>query len=87
MPPTLLVALLLVALPLVTLPLVTLPLVTLPLVILPLVTLPLVLPASAPGTVAPFMAIDARARYSRDPARYERGMTKLLKATVMDTGR
>ena len=34
-----------------------------------------------------FMAIDARARYARDPARYERGMTKLLKATVMDTGR
>jgi short-subunit dehydrogenase len=34
-----------------------------------------------------FMAIDARARYNRDPARYERGMTKLLKATVMDTGR
>lgn len=33
-----------------------------------------------------FMAIDARARYARDPARYERGMTKLLKATVMDTG-
>ena len=36
---------------------------------------------------ADFMAIDARARYARDPARYERGMTKLLKATVMDTGR
>jgi short-subunit dehydrogenase len=34
-----------------------------------------------------FMAIDARARYARDPIRYERGMTKLLKATVMDTGR
>jgi NAD(P)-dependent dehydrogenase (short-subunit alcohol dehydrogenase family) len=34
-----------------------------------------------------FMAIDARARYARDPARYERGMTKLLKATVMETGR
>ena len=34
-----------------------------------------------------FMAIDARARYARDPGRYERGMTKLLKATVMDTGR
>jgi NAD(P)-dependent dehydrogenase (short-subunit alcohol dehydrogenase family) len=34
-----------------------------------------------------FMAIDARARYARDPARYERGMTKLLKATTMDTGR
>jgi len=33
------------------------------------------------------MAIDARARYARDPIRYERGMTKLLKATVMDTGR
>jgi len=27
------------------------------------------------------------ARYARDPVRYERGMTKLLKATVMDTGR
>jgi len=34
-----------------------------------------------------FMAIDARARYARDPVRYERGMTKLLKATVMSTGR
>src|SRR6266576_722657 len=34
-----------------------------------------------------FMAIDARARYHRDPVRYERGMTKLLKVTVMDTGR
>jgi NAD(P)-dependent dehydrogenase (short-subunit alcohol dehydrogenase family) len=34
-----------------------------------------------------FMAIDARARYARDPLRYERGMTKLLKATTMDTGR
>ena len=34
-----------------------------------------------------FMAVDARARYARDPIRYERGMTKLLKATVMDTGR
>jgi short-subunit dehydrogenase len=34
-----------------------------------------------------FMAIDARARYARDPARYERGMTRLLGATVMDTGR
>jgi len=34
-----------------------------------------------------FMAIDARARYARDPVRYERGMAKLLKATVMDTGR
>jgi len=34
-----------------------------------------------------FMAIDARARYARDPIRYERGMTKLLKATTMDTGR
>ena len=34
-----------------------------------------------------FMAIDARARYARDPIRYERGMTRLLKATVMDTGR
>ena len=33
-----------------------------------------------------FMAIDARARYARDPARYERSMTKLLKATTMDTG-
>jgi hypothetical protein len=27
------------------------------------------------------------ARYARDPIRYERGMTKLLKATVLDTGR
>ena len=34
-----------------------------------------------------FMAVDARARHARDPVRYERGMTKLLKATVMDTGR
>ena len=34
-----------------------------------------------------FMAVDARARYARDPARYERGMTKLLKATTMATGR
>jgi NAD(P)-dependent dehydrogenase (short-subunit alcohol dehydrogenase family) len=34
-----------------------------------------------------FMAVDARARYARDPARYERGMTKLLKATTMHTGR
>src|SRR6202011_4010952 len=34
-----------------------------------------------------FMAVDARARYARDPVRYERGMTKLLHATVMDTGR
>ena len=33
-----------------------------------------------------FMAVDARARYARDPIRYERGMTKLLKATVMNTG-
>jgi NAD(P)-dependent dehydrogenase (short-subunit alcohol dehydrogenase family) len=34
-----------------------------------------------------FMAVDARARYARDPARYERGMTRLLKATTMSTGR
>jgi NAD(P)-dependent dehydrogenase (short-subunit alcohol dehydrogenase family) len=34
-----------------------------------------------------FMAVDARARYARDPIRYERGMTRLLKATTMDTGR
>lgn len=34
-----------------------------------------------------FMAIDARARYARDPARYERGMTKLLTMTTMHTGR
>jgi NAD(P)-dependent dehydrogenase (short-subunit alcohol dehydrogenase family) len=34
-----------------------------------------------------FMAIDARASYARDPIRYERGMTKLLKVTTMDTGR
>jgi NAD(P)-dependent dehydrogenase (short-subunit alcohol dehydrogenase family) len=33
------------------------------------------------------MAVEARARYARDPVRYERGMTKLLKETVMDTGR
>jgi hypothetical protein len=54
-------------------------------------------PSKAAGSVAldrgehladtDFMAIDARARYHRDPARYERGMTKLLKATIMDTGR
>ncbi len=34
-----------------------------------------------------FMAIDARARFARDPARYERGMTKLLTMTTMHTGR
>jgi NAD(P)-dependent dehydrogenase (short-subunit alcohol dehydrogenase family) len=34
-----------------------------------------------------FMAVDARARYVRDPIRYERGMTKLLKVTTMHTGR
>jgi len=34
-----------------------------------------------------FMAIDARARYARDPVRYERGMTKLLTMTTMHTGR
>ena len=34
-----------------------------------------------------FIAVDARARYARDPIRYERGMTKLLKVTTMDTGR
>jgi NAD(P)-dependent dehydrogenase (short-subunit alcohol dehydrogenase family) len=34
-----------------------------------------------------FMAIDARARYARDPVRYERAMTKLLKVTTMNTGR
>jgi hypothetical protein len=33
-----------------------------------------------------FMAIEARARFSRDPARYERGMTKLLNVTTMRTG-
>ena len=49
-------------------------------------------PSKAAGSVAlvtdtDFMAIDARARYARDPVRYERGMTRLLEATVMDTGR
>jgi NAD(P)-dependent dehydrogenase (short-subunit alcohol dehydrogenase family) len=34
-----------------------------------------------------FMAIDARARFARDPARYEQGMTKLLTMTTMHTGR
>jgi NAD(P)-dependent dehydrogenase (short-subunit alcohol dehydrogenase family) len=34
-----------------------------------------------------FMAIDARARYARDPIRYERGLAKLLNAGVMRTGR
>jgi NAD(P)-dependent dehydrogenase (short-subunit alcohol dehydrogenase family) len=34
-----------------------------------------------------FMAIEARARYSRDPARYEHQMTKLLSVTTMSTGR
>jgi NAD(P)-dependent dehydrogenase (short-subunit alcohol dehydrogenase family) len=34
-----------------------------------------------------FMAIDARARYARDPVRYERGMAKLLNATELKTGR
>ena len=34
-----------------------------------------------------FMAIDARARYARDPIRYERGMAKLLKMTELSTGR
>jgi NAD(P)-dependent dehydrogenase (short-subunit alcohol dehydrogenase family) len=34
-----------------------------------------------------FMAVDARARYARDPARYERGMAKLLTLTTMRTGR
>jgi NAD(P)-dependent dehydrogenase (short-subunit alcohol dehydrogenase family) len=34
-----------------------------------------------------FMAVDARARYARDPARYERAMTKLLTATTLSTGR
>jgi NAD(P)-dependent dehydrogenase (short-subunit alcohol dehydrogenase family) len=48
--------------------------------------------AGLPAEVVPLdvtdcMAVDARARYARDPVRYERGMTKLLKATVMDTGR
>ena len=33
------------------------------------------------------MAIDARARYARDPIRYERGMAKLLGATELKTGR
>ena len=34
-----------------------------------------------------YMAIEARARYGRDPIRYERGMAKLLKVAVMKTGR
>jgi NAD(P)-dependent dehydrogenase (short-subunit alcohol dehydrogenase family) len=34
-----------------------------------------------------FMAIEARARFSRDPVRYERGMAKLLKVATMHTGR
>src|ERR1700722_778799 len=34
-----------------------------------------------------FMAIEARARFSRDPVRYERGMSKLLKVATMHTGR
>jgi len=33
------------------------------------------------------VAVDVAVAGPRDPARYERGMTKLLKATVMDTGR
>jgi hypothetical protein len=32
-----------------------------------------------------FMAIDARARYARDPVRYERGMAKLLDVTDLKT--
>jgi hypothetical protein len=35
----------------------------------------------------PGRARPRRARYARDPIRYERGMTSLLKATTMDTGR
>jgi len=34
-----------------------------------------------------FMAIEARARFTRDPVRYERGMAKLLRMTTMSTGR
>ncbi len=34
-----------------------------------------------------FMAVEARARYFRDPARYERQMTKLLNVDVQSTGR
>ena len=34
-----------------------------------------------------FMAIEARARYARDPIRYERGMAKLLGVTDLKTGR
>jgi short-subunit dehydrogenase len=34
-----------------------------------------------------FMAIDARARYARDPIRYERSMAKLLGVTELKTGR
>jgi NAD(P)-dependent dehydrogenase (short-subunit alcohol dehydrogenase family) len=34
-----------------------------------------------------FMAIEARARFARDPVRYERGMARLLKMTTLKTGR
>jgi hypothetical protein len=34
-----------------------------------------------------YMAIEARARYARDPIRYERGMAKLLKMSELSTGR
>jgi len=34
-----------------------------------------------------YMAIEARARYNRDPARYERQMAKLLRVDVQSTGR
>jgi NAD(P)-dependent dehydrogenase (short-subunit alcohol dehydrogenase family) len=33
------------------------------------------------------MAVEARARMARDPARYERGLAKLLHATTLRTGR
>lgn len=34
-----------------------------------------------------WMAVDSRARLARDPARYERGLAKLLHATELRTGR
>ncbi|GAB2829919.1 SDR family oxidoreductase [Actinocorallia aurea] len=34
-----------------------------------------------------WMAVDSRARMARDPARYERGLAKLLHATELRTGR
>ena len=34
-----------------------------------------------------YMAVEARARYHRDPARYERGMARMLQAVTLRTGR